>query len=203
MTRLLQCVCGRYTPLLKAVEPHHAAYCKRWGFQYRPIYYPKCGKNHWYSKHSTITNDLVEMSDGDLLIWLDLDALIVSFNEDVSKAIPDGYDLALCPVRFDIAVRWGKYNVGAQWIRVSPETRAFYKLVQDTAQNDKWIDQEVINRELPRSGLRVHDLDSRFNRYGGNLLPSAFRTVVKAWHGKDAFASHLDILGAIYHADVS
>src|SRR5438105_720846 len=98
---IIQTACGMSAiAALGMVAPYHAAYAKAWGWNYSPhVAKAGCGQpwaGHW-SKHFRVKESLDKAQDGALVLYLDLDSLIVDFEHDLSEALPEGKDIGIVP----------------------------------------------------------------------------------------------------------
>jgi len=183
---------------LDTVADYHGAYCKRHGLEYQTFVQAENKLNPWYNKIVAITSQLEQMASDSLMIYLDSDSLVVDLNEDITKALPDGYDLGLVPVCLDIQRQTGKYNNGVMFIRVTEKIVRLFKEIEaiGKANIPVFNDQRTMNKCLKKSDVKTYDLESKYNCYEGNLR-RCYSPIIRSWHGKNMFSVDLNIKALI------
>jgi hypothetical protein len=182
-TILLQVATGQWCSLLQCAIPYHSKVCEAQGIEYKTVLKPSYQLKGQWERYSVIQALLPDLADGDLLIYLDDDCLVVG---DLTTALPDDFDIGVVKCSPDVALRHGKRNVGAVWARVNERTRALYGAIVAAGPLPDplaWHDQLVFNRELAKSDCRVFELDNRFNYMEGRSRSGP--VVVWAWHGTE------------------
>jgi hypothetical protein len=182
-----QAVGEPYEGVLRKVDPWHRSYCKRHGIEYlchlgRP-------PRHRVDRHPAwdcmpLIQDALE-SDFELVVWLDVDALIVR-DVDLREVTTEFENIGAVhhPMDFYKGDGRGHLNVGALYIRNTELSR---KLIWDAdalgqiENRYKWYEQASmleINEQLGAM-TPIHD---RWNAtFEVNECPAP---VVRAWHGR-------------------
>ena len=186
---LLQQGNGWCGSMLKHAMPWHQQYANRHNMVYVahlgswPV--KNCGrkprKPEW-QKPPFILNWLDQSSPGDILVYLDTDAVIVRPEDDLTFALPEGYDIGMVKARY---CKSEFYNCGMVVMRNNRVTRDFWQLIDEMG---------------PGIGLHAHD-EGRLNKVikdGHEIvvcdLPGEYnacnytsfdkdRVIVQAWHG--------------------
>lgn len=167
---------------LRYAEPWHRAYCQRHGYEYRCLYGGPSTRDHsgtpiYWAKVSRHVEAMNSLADGDIVVWLDTDAVIVDPSVPLETALPDGADFAA------VKNKVGVYNAGAMWTRVSNKARAYWNRVD--AKGPQLVqgmkDQWTINSEL--GDMNAVALDARWNKYQGADGTFTPPEVIRAWHG--------------------
>lgn len=177
MITLLQHADGGYfESALSAAEPWHASYCARHGITYAPGHGSLSVAPMWV-KVVRIAQALEAGSDADTLVWLDVDAVIVDQAVSLAEAFPE-------PWMFGAVLNGNhEFNAGAMWLRVSPESKAFWARVVargPEAVRGRFRDHRQINDSL--LDLPALPLDSRWNHYDFEESKPVGSVVIKAWH---------------------
>lgn len=176
--------------MLKLTEAHHAAYCKRHGFDYQCVYdnpIPDSDplKGSW-GKVKLIKDALDEGYE--YVIWLDADTLIVDMDTDLRDAI-EFYQIGACWQRIPQLHHW---NVGALYVDNCKETREFIDawLARYPGQSS-WLEQGEFN-ELAMQSKTVVTIVDRWNAtVDVSEVPDA---VVLGFHGQGSTENRIELM---------
>ncbi len=122
---LLQHGAGRPGELLDIVGTHHARVCQRLGYRYvctkteRPL-----TENPYYEKIDAIIAALKVADDGDLIVWMDCDCVIMRV-EDFNWAMSSGHALGLVE-ECRSTDRRRSWNGGVQIMRACDALREYF-----------------------------------------------------------------------------
>ncbi len=185
-----------YEQMLMLSRERHAAYCKRHAIEYRvslgrvdSVSIPMWGKV------ARVDEALAAASDGDIVLWLDADTLILDLDTSLHDATDDTHWFGAVRNNLD-----KRYNAGVFWIRANTAMRALWAAVREAGptyrpDTGRWMDHYRINDAIDAIDAggknRVVAMDSRWNSYDHAGAPPTQPVVVRAWHG---VTPRLDVL---------
>ena len=173
---MIQHASGDAIPLLQLTAPIHVADCVAHGIEYRATYglLQKERKPHW-DKVVVIRETLTHASEGDLVIWLDADALKVAPDP---FALSDGFDLGMVLNRRKV------FNSGLVLIRNCASTRTYFDRVWNQSPRKFWhcplADESAMNHF--KKEIDVEPLDSSWNFWPHCMKAPIESVKVMAWH---------------------
>ncbi len=196
MTIIFQLAFGSHVRLMQLAVPYWLNYARAHRVGYHTKTVLETSGNWRYTKHKAICAKLAEVKDGDTLLYLDVDVIAIG-KENIAEGLPSEFDMAMCPVKPEIAARYGAYNSGVQYIRVNQSTREFYHNVLATGCEGRdilWDDQrEISNRLLRNRAMKFVELNARYNYYSSNLYLPMGAIQIKAFHGKGPTIAAMEI----------
>ncbi len=168
MIHVVQYACALGCADLETVRPHHEALCTRNGWVYwaksepdRLTFVPEC----YFAKIAWVYEVLLRVSNGDIVLYLDTDSVMVHPNPPIAEAL-DARDLGF------VREKTRDFNAGVILIEANPVTREFFKAVLDhgpaldySASGHKLGDQCTINKLIHAFPVSVKQLTARWNRY--------------------------------------
>ena len=168
--QLLTAAIGRHESRFRELhDGRFREYAAHWGFEYRPCFGPVDVSPHhhlYWSKTRLIQDSLAELDDGDLVVWLDADILIVRGDVEVttSKSLGITYDV-WDPSNFprtwkdDQLFGASRLNVGVLAVRNNALMRDLFQRAHANTMFDAtpWPDQIALVHEMQRSTLQEMD----------------------------------------------
>lgn len=187
--------------VLRLLEPHHAAYCERHGFDWWPVTERAVEDRHpLWEKPAAICRAL-EAGYG-LVVLLDADCLIVRPEVDLRTALRWG-DLGMCAHQLP----WMDFhlNSGAVWVRNTERAREFYDQVWAFPHLTDW---DACSRPLGAREGEQHSMNRVLERRDYDLLeilPARWHSaehinptrepVIRAWHGVGGICDRKRLIG--------
>lgn len=193
MNQIIQQGVGEYAPLLSVSEPLTKSYADKHGWNYwpcrrslskAPSWLP-IKRPSWYSKEWSVDSKFLlpqGVGENGLFLMFDADVLVLGA-DDIRNDIGDA-DFAA------VQNADGEFNLGVYVIRDNEKCKEFLvQLLRDLNGEFQrtgviWCEQNLLNRKLPRSGLKVKALHRRWNDYryakGPVLKPSEIQ--IKGFH---------------------
>lgn len=198
-TALLQHAIGDDIALLDIASPHHQQYCSLFGITYchTRTKIRTDDRHPVWEKTAAIRRELATVDDGELVVWLDADAIVTDTNVDLRSVVPLIMAQEQGQGRIGM-VRWrgGMLNAGVIYMVVDQRVRDYIDSVDNTGTVPNEYDlkdqatYDLFTRRAEYAGLVV-ELPSQWNSYTYAKYPPTAPVVVRAWHG----ASH-DIAAA-------
>lgn len=186
---LLQQGNGWCANMLKHAAPWHEQYAKR----HNMVYVAHLGE--WpvrrlgrkfrrpeWQKPPFLMHWLDQSNAGDILVYLDTDAVVVNPTVDLTEQLPDDRDIAMCRSYYAHSIY---YNNGVMIFRNNSATRDLWRTTDDMGPGIGLIahDEGRMNK-LIRDGheVAVHDLPGEYNACSYTKFDPN-KVVVQAWHG--------------------
>lgn len=175
--------------MLKHVAPWHERYCQRHGIVYVPIIAHvqtrKIGRRdrrpEW-QKPQVIVDWLSKVSEGDLVSYVDPDAVIVDDNVDIFDILPEDKDIGMC---LSYYMKKPRYNNGVAIMRNSIRTFDLWKTCNEMGPGIGEIahDEGRINRLIwAGHPVKLFNLPGEYNAFKYTTFDPS-KVVIKAWHG--------------------
>jgi hypothetical protein len=181
-----------YVGMLEMQLVRNAAYCERWGFDYRPIIANV--KEEYADPHlgewPKVELIRLALADGfPYVVWMDPDALIRDFDADLRDGCPAG--LGACWQRIPQMNHW---NTGLLYMQNTAEVRGFIDDWQAKFPGERmWKEQGEFNR-LAKLSRVVTTISDRWNAtLNYSMVPDA---VVLGFHGSGSPAERLALMRA-------
>lgn len=177
MNILIQHACGPMADCLLAVLGHHERYAKRHDMVYGWTTEP----GDVWTRFSLLAEALASRKSGELVFWLDADAVVVNPERDLSDALgPD--DVAGAGV---MPGEW--IHTGVLYLRAVPSVEAWMRRCWAARTSDTGLDgfpvlavARVFNEQ--RNGVPVKRLGRHWNEWTGAKGSGTENTVVRAFH---------------------
>lgn len=193
---IVQTAHGPHAALLQATAPIHRRYCGVWHYLYvcEPVTAPD-PKAHW-RKLRLLLDVFARVGDGEIVLWLDSDALIFWPWVPLESVLLPGFHAAALQ-RGD-----GLWNTGVLFLRKCPATVAWLTRSLDGERGDAglpvafatlkaltglpdWHEQGWLNATAAECGVKIQPLNRDFNECASSSGTSARgRPVIRAWHGE-------------------
>lgn len=135
-----------------------------------------------WQKIPFVLNWLDQSKADDILVYLDTDAVVVRPENDLTLALPMGYDIGMCRARY---AKSEYYNNGMMVIRNNRVTRDFFQIVNDMGPGIGLLahDEGRLNKVIHDGHeIVVCDMPGEYNACKYTKFDPE-RVIVQAWHG--------------------
>lgn len=172
--------------LFNATAPINKTYAKKIGFEYIVDNNKRCPiRTHWWEKIAWLKELLSTLEDGDMVVYIDCDAVIV--DGDLKLALHDNAEYGMVQMRHGFGgseiANW--YNAGVIMMLNTKTVRDFLQRVWDRNDDN---DERSINAELKSKNYTIGNtkhicsLDTGWNCWDNNTHLTE-EIYIKSWHG--------------------
>lgn len=187
---LLQHGTGYCGNMLKHVQPWHQQYCNKHNLAYVPLvgHIPtrnvgrKPRPQEW-QKPQLLVNWLRQTSEGDVIAYVDPDAVVINPTVNIIDILPPDKDIAIAPSFYAGKTR---YNAGVLIMRNNCRTLDLWNTINEMGPgiSNYAHDEGRLNRLIwDGHPVKVYDLPGEYNAFRyTKFVPE--NVVIKAWHGE-------------------
>jgi hypothetical protein len=186
-TILLQQASNGYEELLDISNKQHSEYCKKHNILFYSVRGNLQTERHPSWNKILLIMEALKSFEVQQVIWIDADAVIVDFNQDIRYAITSNKELGMCK-----HPNPEHYNSGAIFVKNQSRSVDFFNDVWKLGDiNHPWHEQIRINETILKYSDIIETVDNKWNStLGVTEVPSP---VVYAFHGQGLSKSLLKI----------